>query len=105
MSETSTYSSHAEYSGVSTPRTLTWISETHFHGLGCSRCAWLFRPTGPPTGSSLKEMKENYMRRCDEEFAKHICAEHPRAAKTNVAVNRPAHTSISAPRDQDLGWT
>ena len=27
------------------------------------------------------EMKENYTRRCDGEFARHVCAEHPRAIR------------------------
>ena len=88
MPETATYSNRSRYCGMSTPRTLTWIREAHFHGPACSRCAWLFRPTGPPTGISLQQMKENYMRRCNEEFAAHVCAEHPRAATTNVSVNQ-----------------
>jgi hypothetical protein len=88
MPETATYSNCARYYEVSTPRTLRWIRETNVHGPACSRCAWLFRPTGPPTGISLQQMKENYMRRCNEEFAAHVCAEHPRAAKMNVSVNQ-----------------
>jgi hypothetical protein len=84
MPETATYSNRAKYYEASMPRTLTWISETRFHGPACSRCAWLFRPTGPPTGSSLTEMKENYMRSCNEEFAAHVCAEHPRSARTKL---------------------
>jgi hypothetical protein len=90
MPETANYSNRAKYYGVSTPRTLTWIREAHFHGPACSRCAWLFLPSGPPTGISLQQMKENYMRLCKEEFAAHVCAEHPRAAKTNVSVNQPS---------------
>jgi hypothetical protein len=86
MPETGDYSNRARYCGATT-RTLTWISETYFHGPACSRCAWLFRPSGPPMGISLQQMKENYMRRCNEEFAAHVCAEHPRAAKTNMSVN------------------
>jgi len=42
MPETASYSNRARYCGVSTPRTLTWIREAHFHGPACSRCAWLF---------------------------------------------------------------
>jgi hypothetical protein len=88
MPGTATYSNRARYYEASTPRTLTWISETRFHGPACSRCAWLFRPAGPPTGSSLTEMKENYLRLCNEEFARHDCAAYPRALKTNVPVNQ-----------------
>jgi len=88
MPETANYSNRARYFGVSTPRTLTWIREVHFHGPACSRCAWLFRPSGPPTGISLQQMKEDYMRRCNEEFAAHVCAEHPRAVRTNASVSQ-----------------
>ena len=88
MLETAARSNHATYFRASTPRTLTWISETNFYGPGCSQCAWLFRPTGPPTGSSLQEMKENYMQYCNAEFAAHDCAAHPRTAKTSVPVNQ-----------------
>jgi hypothetical protein len=41
----------------------------------------MFRPSGPPAGNSLQEMKENYLRLRDEELAAHICAEHPSAKK------------------------
>jgi hypothetical protein len=92
MLETAACSNRATYFGASTPRTLTWITETHFYGLGCSRCAWLFRPTGPPTGSSLAEMKENYMQHCNQEFAAHDCAEQPRAAKTSAPVNQSSRS-------------
>jgi hypothetical protein len=71
MLETATCSNHATYFRVSTRRSLTWIRQTHFYGPGCSRCTWLFRPTGPPVGSSLQEMKENYLRYCNEEFLAH----------------------------------
>lgn len=87
MPETVNYSNRPKYCGVSTSRTLTWIREEHFYGPSCSRCAWLFRPSGPPTGISLEQMKEDYMRRCDEEFAAHVCAQHPRAAKPKVSVS------------------
>ena len=106
MPETATYSNRAKYYEVSRPRTLGWISKTYFCGPACSRCAWLFRPNGPPTGISLQQMKEDYMRRCNEEFAAHVCADHPRAAKTNESSNqssrsrdpegRPAHTKLQS---------
>lgn len=88
MPGTATYSNRAKYYEAPKPRTLTRISETRFHGPACSQCAWLFRPTGPPTGSSLTEMKENYMRSCNEEFAAHVCAEHPRAVKKSMSVDQ-----------------
>src|SRR5580658_6728551 len=92
MPDAANYSNRAKYLGASTMRTLTWIREAHFHGPACSRCGWLFRPSGPPTGISLQQMKENYMRCCNEEFAAHVCAEHPRAAKTNVSSNQSSRS-------------
>jgi hypothetical protein len=61
---------------------LIWIEEQSFLGWGCSECAWVFNASGSPAGNSLDEMKRNYERRCDEEFATHACAEHPGAKKT-----------------------
>jgi len=60
-------------------RKLIWIEEPRFQGCGCSECAWAFKPSGPPTGNSLDEMKETYERQRDSEFAIHVCAEYPRA--------------------------
>ena len=63
-------------------RKLVWIEEQRFQGWGCSECAWVFNPSGAPTGKSLDEMKENYERQRDRDFASHHCAEHPRAKNT-----------------------
>ena len=60
-------------------RKLVWLEEQLFQGWGCSECAWVFNPSGAPTGISLDEMKVNFERRRDKEFAEHICTEHPRA--------------------------
>jgi hypothetical protein len=76
MPATATYSRLTNRPLVATFRTLIWIQDRHFQGWGCSECAWMFRPSGPPAGNSLQEMKENYLRLRDEELAAHICAEH-----------------------------
>ena len=65
-------------------RKLVWIEEQRFQGWGCSECAWVFNPSGAPTGKSLEEMKENYERRRDKDFAAHVCTEHPRAKNTKA---------------------
>ena len=67
-----------------TPRTLIWIEQPRFQGCGCSECAWVFNPSGAPAGNSLQEMKENYERRRDKEFAAHVCVEHPGAKNTKA---------------------
>jgi hypothetical protein len=59
-------------------RKLVWIEEKQFWGWGCSECAWLFNPSGSPTGASLDEMKQNYEQWCNRDFAAHVCAEHPK---------------------------
>jgi hypothetical protein len=63
-------------------RELVWIEQQRFLGWGCSECAWVFNPSGTPTGKSLDEMKQNYEERRDRDFAAHVCAEHPRAKNT-----------------------
>jgi len=40
----------------------------------------VFSPSGSPDGKSLEEMKKEYERLRDKEFAAHGCAEHPRAS-------------------------
>jgi hypothetical protein len=63
-------------------RKLVWVEEERFQGWGCSECAWLFNPSGAPSGNSLDEMMENYERRREKDFAAHVCTEHPRTKKT-----------------------
>jgi len=69
---------------MATRRTMIWIKGSRFQGSGCSECAWVFSPSGPPMGDSLSEMMEMYERRRDKEFAAHVCAEHPKSKNTNV---------------------
>jgi hypothetical protein len=63
-------------------RKLVRIKEHRFWGWGCSECAWVFNPSGSPTGKSLDEMKQNFEQWRDKDFATHVCAEHPRAQNT-----------------------
>jgi hypothetical protein len=58
-------------------RELIWIDDHGFRGWGCSQCAWVFHPLGSPTGSTLDEMKQDYERQRDKDFAAHVCAQHP----------------------------
>jgi hypothetical protein len=51
-------------------------------GLGLLQCAWTFNPSGPPRGSDLDEMKQNYEHERDKEYASHACSNHPRAKTT-----------------------
>src|ERR1700730_9554300 len=58
-------------------RKVVWVEGQK--GWGCSECAWVFHPSGPPTGESLDEMKRNFQARCEQEFTLHVCAGHRRA--------------------------
>jgi hypothetical protein len=70
------------------------IDELRFRGWGCSECAWVVNPSGSPIGISLAEMKENYERQRDKDFAAHLCAERARAKKTKlIARVAPGRTS------------
>ena len=69
---------------VATRRTMIWIEGSRFQGSGCSECAWVFSPSGPPTGDSLSAMKEWYEGRREREFGDHVCAKHPRSKNAIV---------------------
>jgi hypothetical protein len=56
-------------------RKLVWVERQAFQGWACSECAWVFNPSGTPTGKSLDEMKQNYEKQRDKEFTSHVCAE------------------------------
>jgi hypothetical protein len=63
-------------------RKLVWIEQQRFRGWGCSECAWVFNPSGPPIGKSFDEMMRNFELQRDREFTLHVCADHPRAKGT-----------------------
>jgi hypothetical protein len=62
-------------------RKLVWIEEHGFWGWGCSECAWVFNSSGT-SGKSLEEIKQNYERQRNKDFAAHVCAVYPRAKDT-----------------------
>ncbi len=84
MIETPTYTQLARQPRMVTLRTRIWIEEPRFQGWGCCGCAWTFNPSGPPTGNSLQEMREEYERLRHKDFAAHVCAAHPKANKARV---------------------
>ena len=84
MPKTINYSDPKRRPMLAKRRTLMWIEGSRFRGSGCSECAWVFSPSGPPAGDSLAEMMEKYEQRRDKEFAAHVCAEHRRPKSANV---------------------
>jgi hypothetical protein len=60
------------------PRKLVFIERPSFARLACSECAWVFFPSEPPVGNSLDEITRNLQGQLSQQFAAHVCAEHPR---------------------------
>ncbi len=61
---------------------VVWIERENLAGLGCSDCAWVFHPSGPPIGGTLEEMKQNFQTQLSKEFDSHDCAKHQLAKGT-----------------------
>jgi rubredoxin len=74
-------------------RNLVWVKSVRSESWACSECAWAFNPSGPPQGHSLEEMKRNFERQRDKEFAVHVCAEHPRTKGQTLRDQRPLASS------------
>jgi hypothetical protein len=74
-------------------RQMIWIKTVRMETWACSVCDWAFSPSGPPLGSDLEEMKQNFERQRDKEYASHVCAEHPRPSSARDA------SQFSRPRD------
>ena len=60
---------------------MVWVERGSFVGWACSQCAWEFTPSKIPTGNTIAEIKQNYERERDKEFASHVCAKHPMVQK------------------------
>jgi hypothetical protein len=41
----------------------------------------VFKPSGPLGGTSIDEMKTQFMQQRDKEFAAHACEKHPKPTK------------------------
>lgn len=52
-------------------RTMVWVKR--IEGWGCSDCAWVFVPTGPPIGNTMDEMMQTFSAQRAKEFESHIC--------------------------------
>src|ERR1700693_2821553 len=56
-------------------------------GWGCSDCAWVFVPSGPPHGNTIDEMKRNFEATRVKTFTVHVCIKQS---------STPAHVVTSA---------
>jgi hypothetical protein len=63
-------------------RKLVWIQQQRFRGFGCSECAWVFKTSTAFAGMAYDEMMRHFEVQRDQEFAVHVCADHPRASST-----------------------
>jgi hypothetical protein len=66
-------------------RRMVWTKTPQMEAWTCVACAWAFRPSGPPVGNSLEEMKLNYELKRDREFASHVCAMCPKSGNARNA--------------------
>jgi hypothetical protein len=58
-------------------REVVWIEGPGFAAWSCSACGWVFRVSGWPTARTLEEITQKFKMQLSEEFASHVCAEHP----------------------------
>jgi rubredoxin len=63
---------------ASSSREVVWVERQSSAGWGCSVCAWMFHPSGPPIGKTIDEMTRNFQMQLSQEFGSHECAQHPR---------------------------
>src|ERR1700722_3249048 len=54
-------------------RQIIWVKR--IQGWGCSDCAWVFIPSGPPVGNTIDDMKRNFTAKRDKEFKSHVCTQ------------------------------
>jgi len=70
-------------------RKMNWVKTAQRQSWVCSECAWWFNPVGPAHGDSIDEMKLNYERQRDKEFAAHVCAHYPKTADFGAKGQEP----------------
>ena len=79
-------------------REMVWIEASRMWAWACSEYAWTFSPSGSPCGGSLDEMKQNYERQRDKEYASHVCADYPGPNSAQAPDFRGYLTLDHAPR-------
>src|ERR1700694_5653317 len=67
-------------------RKLVWVEQPGLRCWGCSECAWVFNPSGAPTGKSFNESVRNFELQRDKEFTLHeftlhVCAGSPKSQR------------------------
>jgi hypothetical protein len=60
-------------------RKLVWIEKPGFGGFGCSECGWRFELSNASAGTTFEDLTANLGLQLDQEFASHVCADHPKA--------------------------
>ena len=73
-------------------RNLVWVERPGLRCWGCSECAWVFNPSGAPSGKSFAESVRNFVLQRDQGFTSHVCAQSPK------------NQSQSATHEVKQGW-
>jgi rubredoxin len=66
-------------------RELVWVETPNFQGWTCSHCSWVFRTSDAPAGDTIEEMKQNFERHRDQDFASHSCQEQPKSKNPKLS--------------------
>jgi rubredoxin len=77
-------------------RDMVWVQSDRFMGWACSKCAWIFNPSGAPTGKSLEEIKRQFDLQRDKAFAAHVCNIQKQPAEQLRAQHQRASWSLVA---------
>jgi hypothetical protein len=67
-------------------RELVWMDQPRFRGWGCSQCARVFNPLGPPIGETFDAIKQTFESHRDKEFA--------RTLALNTRANQDPHVML-----------
>ena len=82
-------------------RHMVWIETAQLQTWGCSECGWTFTPSGPPIGTTMDEMMQNFERQRDKDCVLHVCAAHARPTNdpnnSRVSLNLPIDRMTRTP--------
>jgi Zn-finger protein len=67
-------------------RKMVWVKQSD--GWGCSDCAWVFVPSGPPHGEIIDQMMRNFMAKRDKEFNSHACTKDSRTQAQELKLSK-----------------
>jgi hypothetical protein len=88
------------------PRELVWMDQSRLLGWGCSKCAWVFNPFGPPTGDNFNAMMRNFESQRDKElhhtFARITPQKATRPLKRHIEQTEKAEAVPFVPQTESM---